>query len=83
MKERHEREIALKVERDLQAKDAADREAALQVYNHSIHLDVACMVSAALKDALYVRMPCMKVDSETVDHIDLFKLHFIYMNALV
>ena len=31
MKERHERETALKGERDLQAKGAADREAALQV----------------------------------------------------
>ena len=35
MKERHEKETALKAERDLLAKDAADQEAANQVINTS------------------------------------------------
>ena len=43
MKERHERETALKGERDLQAKGAADREAALQV-----GLNVTLLSNAAL-----------------------------------
>ena len=43
MKERHERETALKGERDLQAKGAADREAALQV-----RLNLALLLGAAL-----------------------------------
>lgn len=35
MKEKHEKETALKMERDLQAKDSADREAAEQVHIHA------------------------------------------------